>query len=321
MIKISISKGQTAITLEADGHELKNAMNDAYELFKQMQDSNPVIPFEEKEIVVNDVIVPEGTVLTEEELDMIENSKAEAAKRRQEAEEEMAAAQVEIAKAQLAKELAKEKEADDAENEARATRAKARKRRDLLYRLAQEDSAVTVEMTEEKEMDEMEAKLDKKAQIAYDSKYAPTPAEEKTEIKTEVKEEKPAATKPVEKVTPKAEVKTEPKAEVKPETETEVKEEETAEESNEDTDGTKKVMSIFAKQALNKGSLEQAINKSMEVLKGKGLSKVDSTVSIMLNVTEKEPTWLMMTRRPDTLQKKFNLSKTETDEVIKLMTK
>ena len=347
MIKISISKGQTAITFEADGHELKAAMGDAYELFKQINDSTPTIPFE-KELEVKNISPEDLKKLNEEELDVIEEAKRNADLRRKAAQEETAKAVADIAKADEAKAAAKaeaakkaaeeqakkdadQKVIDDAENQNRADRAKARKKRSLAYQMAEMDDAVTSEMIAQAKSDEEEAEEDAAIQAIYDQVYAEKPAVKAPEVK-EAPEvvETPAIIKPAEKVVeaPKEKVIEAPKVvkteaaktvetEVEKTTEVEVEKVADVKETKESAMG--KIQLMFSRGAGEQKQAIKFIRNGMELLKSAGLTKVEAMVEIMTGVEGQEQLFNLMSRRPEVLQSKLNLSKQEAQEVIDIM--
>jgi hypothetical protein len=329
MIKISISKGQTAIVLESDGHELKTAMVDAYDLFKQMQESNPAIPFEQN-VEVKNVSADEKVKLTDEEFDMIEKAHADAEKRRAESEKEMATAQIEIAKAAEAKRIAEEKAAeekeaakkaekaeDDAENEARAKRAKARKKRAFLHQAALLDEEVTSDMIAQAESDIEEEKEDNQAQAIYNEKYAAKEktTEEKVETPAPKAEEKVAtpAPKAEEKETaapaPKAEEKVEPKKE----------EAEPAKKQSTKEEVIEEIKLMFnSGKTENKQALKLA-RKGVEMLKAVGIEKCEAMVEIMTEVTIQKTLWDMLVKRPEVMVAKLGFSKSEADQIVDIM--
>lgn len=330
MIKISISKGQTAITLEADGHELKAAMVDAYDLFKQMQESNPAIPFEEK-LPVKEISAEKPFELTDDELDMIEKAKEKNDEKRAKAEKEMIEAVADIVKdtddkkkRELAEKIAAaekaEKEAiekakaekaeDDAENEARILRAKARKKRSFLYQAALLDEEVTSEMIAQAESDVEEEKEDAENQAIYDEKYAKKP------VKTE---NKPEETKIVEKH---VETKKEDTTEVvKTETETAEKVETEEVDETPETKGEvlEKIKLMFSNGKNEHKQALKLMRKGIEMLKAIGVERTEAVVDIMTNVTIQKTLWDMITRRPEVMVAKIGVSKDEADQIIELM--
>lgn len=324
MIKISISKGQTQVTFEADGHELKAAMVDAFDLFKQIQESNPVLPFEEK-LQVKEIKPGEKVKLTEEELDMIEKAKEEANKRREESEKEMATAQIEIAKAAEAKRaaddlakkqaLAAKKEADDAENEARKARAKARKKRDFLYQAADMDGEVTSEMIAKAASDAEETKEDADAQAIYDQTYSTPQAAAPVVKEKEVKQSEAIAP-------PKKKEQEAAPAQPAEKTETETKVEEKEEGS--DAPKTKAEVMEEIKLMFNSGKNEnkQALKlarKGVDMLKAVGVERCEAMVDIMTNITIQKTLWDMLSKRPEVMVAKLGYTKAEAEQIIELM--
>lgn len=327
MIKVAISRGMTSISLESDADQLKEALEKAFGMFLEVEKTNPVIPFSEQK--VHSVEATEGFDLNEEEIDMIEKAKEAANERRAKVQEEMVDAVVDIVKDindQKKRELEekvkreeerakKEKEADDAENEARIQRAKARKKRSLLFQIAEGDDEVTSEMIAQKDSDEEEAREDAAAQIAYDEKY-----KEKEEPKVEVKAQE---TKPAE-TTPKAESK--PAKEEAPKPEAKQEEEPAAEEKTEEEPAaeektaksvSEKVKLMLSNQNNKKDNVMTSIRRAIDMFKETGMSRVDALTQVVVCAENLEDIWQLLGRRPETIQAKLKFSKEESAEAAK----
>lgn len=313
MIKILINKGNTNITLDFD------TVKDLTEVIPQI----PVLiknAFGEELPFETDVKVKEitpqtenGETLSEEDLDIIEKSKAKGAQTRKEAENELAKAEEERIAA-LAKKnedirlaekaRAEEKEKAIAEKVERDARTKARKIRKLDRMKAEIEETMSKEdMDAEAEIDARDEATDKAAEQEFQEKYGEVPATEKVPTV-----EKPTTAPKVEKTvktteTTKVEEVTKAPAEV--------------EEELPGKNATEKGTIIFQNQIKNQSPITQAIDSVKKLFENDGLSPVDLAIYIIDEFKVKEKVWNMMIKRPEQLAEKFRLSKEDAAKVIK----
>ena len=192
------------------------------------------------------------------------------------------------------------------ENEERAERAEARKKRAALRRLeVMETGEVTDKMSEETAADKAEADQDALAQAEFDAKYGsevPAIEPKKEEPK---KEEQP--TKAQQQAPAKNQQQETP---AKPEV-TVVEEEE--------GDEIAKIVKIFALQEKQNTDLSKAVTKAMGIMTGAGFSKTEAAATIVKEVVQKESAWALMLRRKTPFKNAFKLSDAELSEVEELL--
>lgn len=320
MVKISINYGGTNVAIECGAEEVDSLVQQIPQIIEnivRIHGTQQDIPFKEN-VEIKDVTAHKGE-FTQEELNLIDESKKRAQKANKEDNEDLVNAEAERLAEQARKDEAKqaqlkkekeEKLAADEEAEKRASRAKQRRKRSLFRQAALEDGPLSSELIAEEANDAAEAAEDEKAEKAYQEKYGTK--EENKKVETQKPQETVKA--PVVETT--TEEETTEKTEVEETEEVENKNEATQqpvttkkeEEPADSRSMEERAEEVFQKQKAENSSIQDAVKKVREIYAPLNLSDYDFFLHLVLTHPSKEKSWNQLRKRPENMLKIFKLS-------------